>query len=401
MLLPVLGFFNTYFFRYSFVCDHFQYLASLGPLVIATAGISILLRPFVKGKPLLEPAVCVLLLLTLGTLSWKQCRTYKDTETLWQTSLRINPDSSMAHNNLGFELLYKDGRVDEAMAEFQSALKINPRNAEALANIGRVFSRIGRMDEAIVQYQKALEFKPNFPEAHSDLGNCFFAIGRIDDAISQYKKAFEFKPDYAQACFNLGNALGQLGHLDQAATQFQKAIEFKPDYADAYLNLGAIYSHIGRMDDAISQYKKAVEIKPDNAEALHNLGNALLHQGRMAEAITQYQLSLKIKPDDADSRKNLAWLLATCPQAALRNGNKAVELAEQANLAAKGQDPLVLTVSAAAYAENGTSRRSGGYGAARIAVGQHTIQPWTGRTIAGTIESLSGGNAIPSPRAAV
>jgi len=107
------------------------------------------------------------------------------------------------------------------------------------------------------------------------------------------------------------------------------------------------------MDEAISQYQKAVEIKPDFEDAQMNLGNSFFRQGRMDEAIAQYQKALQIKPDSAEAQNYLAWLLATCPQARLRNGNKAVELAEQASQLTGGGNPFILGTLAAAYAEVG------------------------------------------------
>ena len=107
------------------------------------------------------------------------------------------------------------------------------------------------------------------------------------------------------------------------------------------------------MDEAIVHYQKALQINPDYAEAHNNLGNALRQMGRMDEAIAHYQRALQIKPDNAEVQNNLAWVLATCPQASLRNGNKAVELAQRANQLTGDGNPVVLGTLAAAYAEAG------------------------------------------------
>jgi tetratricopeptide (TPR) repeat protein len=152
---------------------------------------------------------------------------------------------------------------------------------------------------------------------------------------------------------NLGDALDQKGRVDEAISHFQKALEIKPDYASACNNLGHALRQKGRVDEAIADYQKALEIKPDYAEAHNNLGNALLQKGRVDEAIDHFQKALQLKPADPAFQNNLAWLLATCPQASLRNGNKAVELARQANALAGGNNPIILHTLAAAFAEVG------------------------------------------------
>jgi tetratricopeptide (TPR) repeat protein len=385
-LFPALGFFNVYPFRYSLVADHFQYLASLGPLTLAAAGMTALPGLLRTRKPFLEPMMCATLLLVLGTLTWQQCGMYANIETLWQTTLRRNPKCWMACNNLG-NVFLQQGRTDEAITHYQKTLQINPAFAEAHYNLGVILVRKGEVEEAIAEYQKALQIKPDYAHAHNNLGHALLQQGRVDEAIVHLQKALQIKPAFAEAHNNLGVALGQKGRGDEAITHlqratqinpafaqaynnlgvalgrkarveeaiacYQKALEIKPDYAEAQNNLGSVFFRQGRMDEAILHFQKALEIKPDFAEARNNLGSALFRQGRMDEAIWQYQKALEIKPDYAEARNKLAWLLATCPQASLRNGNKAVELARQANALTGGENPVILDTLAAAFAEAG------------------------------------------------
>jgi tetratricopeptide (TPR) repeat protein len=339
MLLPVLGFLNIYFMRYSLVADHWQYFAIIGPIVLAAA---------IIRRPMLAAA----LLLALGALTWKQCRMYADAETLWQTTIRQNPNCWMAHLNLGAALDEK-GKVDEAIVQYKETLKINPDDAKAHNNLGLAFFRQGRLDEAISQYQKALESKPDFAEAHYNLGLSFGKQGRLAQAILQYQKALEIKPDYAEAHNNFGVALRQKGKVDEAILQYQKALETDPDYAEAHYNLGNALLQNGREDEAIAHYQQAAQIKPGFAEAHYNLGNALRQKGRLEEAIAHYQQALQIEPADPKIQNDLAWLLATCAEASLRNGAKAVELARQANALTGGGNPAILHTLAAALAEAG------------------------------------------------
>jgi tetratricopeptide (TPR) repeat protein len=283
-LFPVLDFFNVFFFLYSFVGDHFQYLASIGPLALAAAAITTA-PGFFKGRTLfLKPVFCGVLLLTLGTLTWRQCGMYANIETLWKTTLRLNPDCWMAHYNLG-----------------------------------NVFIKKGRLDEAIPHFQKALQIYPGDEESHN----------------------------------NLGLALLQKGSVDEAISHLQKALQIRPDFAGAHMNLGIALFQLGRMDEAITQYREALQINPRIAAAHYNLGNALLQKGSVAEAITQFQKALQIKPDNVKAQNDLAWLLATCPEASLRDGNRAVDLARQANALTGGENPLILRTLTAALAEAG------------------------------------------------
>jgi tetratricopeptide (TPR) repeat protein len=121
----------------------------------------------------------------------------------------------------------------------------------------------------------------------------------------------------------------------------------------AQYNLANALLQKGSVDEAIAHFQKAFEINPDYAEAHYNLGNVYLQQGRMAEAIAQYQTVVAIDPNAADARNNLAFVLATCPQASLRNGIEAVGLAQQADQLAGGENPMILGTLAAAYAEAG------------------------------------------------
>jgi len=292
-LFPALGFFNVYPFRFSFVADHFQYLANLSPLTLVAVGITALPGLFRKRKAFLEPMVCAMLLLVLGTLTWKQCGMYANDEMLWQKTLRLNPDCWMACNWLGLALEQK-GRVDEAITCFQAALQINPDGAETHNNLGQAILQKGQPDEAIAHFQKALQLQPHYKETHINLGHALVQKGRVDEAISQYQEALRIDSHYAEAHNNLGNAFLQRGQLDEAIAHFQKALETKPDYAEAHNNLSIALRQKGRVDEAIAHCQKALEIKPDFVEACYNLGVALGQKGRVDEAIAYYQKAIEL-----------------------------------------------------------------------------------------------------------
>jgi tetratricopeptide (TPR) repeat protein len=189
--------------------------------------------------------------------------------------------------------------------------------------------------------------------AHNILGYALCQKGRVDEAIAHYQTALQIKPDYVEAYNNLGNALLQKGNVDEAITHFQMALQIKPDYVVTSYNLGNALLQNGKVDEAIVQFQTALQIKPDYAEAHNNLGNALFKKGRVDEAIVQFQTALQIKPDSVDVLNNLAWLLATGPDAHLRDGVQAVQYAGHACELTHYGVPLLVGTLAAAYAEAG------------------------------------------------
>ena len=354
-LSPLLGFIMLYTFRYASVADHYQYVASIGPIALAAAGVTRALVSFEQRKPFLKPALGGALLLVLGLLTWRQCGMYADIETLWRATIARNPHSWMAYNNLG-NALKREGRVDEAIIQYKRTLEIRPSHAEAHNNLGNALVQKGQVDEAITCYQKALNINPGYAEAHYNLGNAFLHERRVDEAIRQYQSALEIKPDFTEVHIKLGGALLQKGQVNEAVMHLKKALDIRPDYAMAHACLGVALLQKGQVDEAIIYFQKAVELEPLNAEFHDHLGYALLQKGQLDEAITHLREALKIKPDYPDAGFNLArvaWLLATSPKASVRNGIKAIALVGQVEQLSSGRNPVINMTLAAAYAEAG------------------------------------------------
>ena len=213
-LFPLLGFFNGYFMRYSFVCDHWCYLSSLG-LVALGGAVLTLSAEWLNNQSLLR-VFKVIVLMWLAVLTWRHTGMFTDSETLYRTTLAVNPNADLAHNNLGLLL--------------------------------------------------------------------------------------------AQA---------------------------------------------GELDEAISHLQKAVDLRPTSAHAHNNLANAFRVTGQPRQAVEQYELSLRLDSNNANTLNNLALLLATSSDASIRNGQKAIELAQQAKELTQGRNPVVLATLAAAFAEAG------------------------------------------------
>jgi len=315
-LFPVLGFFNVYPFRYSWVADHFQYLASLGILVPAAWAVSRLLSGSARSE-LLKVGVPALLCLTLGALTWRQGGFYKSTETLFAETLAHNPDSSMANNNLGFELARLPDRQAEAVARFEAALRADPESAEAHENLGLALSKVpGQLPEAIVHLEKAERLQPDYPESHLNLGSVLAKTpGRASEAIAEYETALRLKPDYEVAHLDLGTALAGTSRVKEAIAHYRAALAIDPESAQAHYSLANVLARTpDSMDAAITEYDAALQINPAYVEARTNLATALATiPNRLPDAAREYRAALEINPQSVEAHYDIALVLARMP----------------------------------------------------------------------------------------
>src|SRR5438552_3165163 len=321
-LSPVLGFIMLYTFRYTFVADHYQYLACIGPIALVSAGLVNLADTFKKSRVvILTAALCIVTV--LATLAWRQAAMYGNIETLWRTTLARNPGCWMAHNNLGIVLFEK-----------------------------------GQLDEAIAHYRRTLQMQPDFWDANYNLGSALLGKGEIEEAIAYCTRAVTIAPNDPDAQVALGNSLAQKERVDDAIAHYKKALAIRPDYFIAHYALGHIFLEKGEIDAAVFHSRAAVSIQPQNADAHTNLAVAFDEKGQIAEAIKQYEQALEISPQSVAAANNLAWLLATNPDASIRHRDRALELATRANQLSGGGNATVVRTLAAAYANAGQFSRA-------------------------------------------
>ncbi|HTB81436.1 MAG TPA: tetratricopeptide repeat protein [Opitutaceae bacterium] len=307
-LFPVLGFLNVYPFIFSFVADHFQYLASLGLLVPLSAGVTVALEhipPSLKTARWILPG---LLLTALGGLTWRQCGMYRDAETLYRTTLARNPACWMAHDNLGV-ILFQRKQVAEAIGHYEEAIRLKSNNPTAHLDYGAALDEVGKRAEALQEYEKALQLRPEMVAAHRDLGILLVQMNRASEAIDHYRQALKIRPDIAELHEDLGNALFQSGRPADAIEEFETTRRLDPNYAEADLNLGIALASLGKIPDAIACYEQALRLNPNYASAHNNLGVALAQSRHFEEAIGHYQQALLTEPDNADAHYNLGLAL--------------------------------------------------------------------------------------------
>lgn len=243
-LFPALGFFNIYPFQYSYVADHFQYLASAGIFALAAGAASKLVPAGALKRPV-EAAGATVLILVFGTLTFAQGKIYKDLETLWTDTIRKNPDAFMAHTNLGV-LRYKDGNYKEAMVHFNDTLRLKPDAAAAHYNIALILYKQGSAVDAAESFRRALDSEPEHILALVNYGKLLTDMGQNEEALSRLRKAIELAPRNEMAHNNLAIAYARSGDLDSAIKHLTRALELKPDYDNARKNLSAILAAQGQ-----------------------------------------------------------------------------------------------------------------------------------------------------------
>jgi tetratricopeptide (TPR) repeat protein len=264
-LFPVLGLLNVYPFRFSYVADHFQYVACLGIIVPIAAGLALAGRKLSGSSRRIAAWGGPSLVFVLAILSWNLAGFYRDGETLYRETLVRNPDSWLAHSNLGSVLMQR-GQAPAAMMQLETALQLNPDLAEAHNNVALLLSDIpDQKRQAIAEFHAALKIRPNYAEAHNNLGSVLAEDpNHLQDAMAEYREALRIRPGYPEAHNNLGSALSNLGRPQDAMNEFEEALRLNPNLAEAHANLGiALLKIPGRMPEAVFHFQTALQIRPD------------------------------------------------------------------------------------------------------------------------------------------
>ncbi|HPB30445.1 MAG TPA: tetratricopeptide repeat protein [Candidatus Sumerlaeota bacterium] len=336
-LFPALGFFDVYPMQFSFVADHFQYLASLGPIVLFSAVLASALKKHLH--PSGEITACVVIGATLALVTWNQSHIYRNLESLWRHTLRHNPESWMPLNNLGREMA-RQGRIEEALEYYKHAETLTPDDDILQYNLGTVLLNLRRPDEAEGHFRKAVRLNPDYPDAWGNLGLTLLFANRPDEALSCMDRALQMRTGAAWLHTGRAKALAALGRIDEARGEFRKALgletdgeerdkinfamgfmEFEagnlaasedifrdylsrnPDSPRAYEILGTICSMRQDWKGAETHFRRATELTPGDPDHFFNLGRALMEQGRREEAYVVWRRVYEINPDDERIQK--------------------------------------------------------------------------------------------------
>ena len=382
MLVPVIGLVQV---GAQAMADRYTYLPQIGLCLALAWGAADVCRWWPGGGRLCG-LVSAVLLAALAACAWLQTSYWRSNESLWTRALACTSRSLVAHYNFGL-FLQRQGRADEAMRSYREALEIrsdsvevhynlgvilqgramtdeaadhyrkaiqaNPAFADAYNNLAVILHAQGKAAEAIAHWQKALDLGPEYAEVHANLAQAFQELGNADKAIDHYRKALAIDSNDAAVHNALGNVLLRRDATDEAIAHFRQAVEIRPGLADAHNNLGAALGRRGKIDEAMTHWQTALKIDPSQAEPHQNLGSALHHRGRTAEALDQWRQAIRLSPQSAPLLNQTARVLATSPDAAIRNGTEAVGLAQRAVQLSGGRDAAFLDTLAAACAEAG------------------------------------------------
>ena len=300
-LFPTLGFLNVYAFVFSYVADHWQYLATLGIIALSAGGWSRLSR----GRGILAAAV----LSVLGMLTWRQCRMYRDVEGLYRVTLERNPGAWLAHVNLG-TILVEGGHPAEAVKQFRMAARIVPHYPEIHCNLADALVQSGRWIDAVGEYEEAIRLNAAYRPAQVNLANTLVRLRRSPEAIAHYQAAIRLEPGHADWELGLGTALAIVGRLHEATVHDAEALRLRPDFPEAEYAEANAWANLGQLDEAMAHYRRAVALRPAYPEAQANLGLALATAGRPGEALAPLDEALRLRPSYAEAHAYRGLALA-------------------------------------------------------------------------------------------
>jgi protein O-mannosyl-transferase len=300
-LVPALGFVNVYPFRYSFVADHFQYLASI-PLI---AGLSAALVA-ATARRVPEAALRFGLGLPLALLCWNYSGQYADAQGLYMATLDRNPDCWLCHNNLATPRLQDRDGLLYAKAHVTEALHLNPRSAEAHNNMGAIRQREGLLIDARAEHLEALRLNPRLVDARYNVGLTYQLTGRLDEASQEYRQVLQEQPEHAGAHHNLGTILLARDQSAEAVAHFREAARLDPSSPQAHDDLGLGLQRLGRFEEAVNEHRAALDLGRGHFD---QLGDALNGAGRLNEAVVAYQADLRDRPDSGRTRLSLGSAL--------------------------------------------------------------------------------------------
>jgi Flp pilus assembly protein TadD len=303
-LVPVIGLVQV---SLQARADRYTYLTLIGPCLGAVWAGAEWVRGRCRLLPIFSLATCIVLAV-FATSAWRQTAAWRNSMSLWTQALAAGYESDCAYNNLA-NLYARDGKADDALRNYQTALRLWPDSGLIHANYGIWLVGRGRVEEGIAEYQIALALDPRDSAVEVNLGRALIALGKLDLAAGHFRRAMEINPENSWACYYLGSALVCQGRSAEAVAAFQQSLKLDPRMATAANDLANILRQSRRFNDAEVHYRRAIEIDPDYAEAHNNLGLLLAETGQREEAATHFQKALKIKPEYAQAHNNYGVLL--------------------------------------------------------------------------------------------
>jgi tetratricopeptide (TPR) repeat protein len=281
------------------VADHYQYSAAIGLIAVAAAAASQSL-----AKTGLLPAFQAGLLLLLGCLTWQQCGIYRDAETLWRDTVAKNPDSWMAHHNLGSEL-FERNQLDEALEHFQAAVALHPNGDVEQGDLGLALMEKGLDSQAIPHLEAALAINPRLFPAQNNLAMAYANTGNWEQSVAHYQLALQLNTNAPGTVMNLAAVFQKQGRLDEAIRCYRQLTAQYPAEVEPWRRLAAALAAAGHSGEAIAACQRGLQTVTNRSSLLLDLGNAYFQQTNYQAAANCFRDALKSEPDNAGLHYNL------------------------------------------------------------------------------------------------
>jgi tetratricopeptide (TPR) repeat protein len=379
MLVPVIGLVQV---GAQAMADRYMYLPSIGIFIIfawsaAEIGVGWLKQGLVVGPAVFAIAACIF-------VSQRQMGYWQNSESLFRHALAVTKNNYVAYNNLGFHY-GRLGDLNRAKECYRAALEINPKSRNAWGDLAVILGMQKRTSEAIDAYNKALQVSPEYTAAHMNLASLLIFQGRTNEGVAHFEEAIRINPEIAEAHRNYAAILADEGQFDRAREHFCAALRLRPYDPNVHLDFAGILVKEGKLEEATAEYETALKIEPGFRAALYGLADVSMAHGDAERAVVELSQALKVAPDDPEAHyryalaltrqgnvkkavehyrrglsqfenapealNNLAWILATNPDAEVRNGAEAVKFAEKACQLTEYKKPVFVGTLAAAYAE--------------------------------------------------
>lgn len=356
-LAPVLGVVQH---GSQIAADRYSHFACMGIAVLIGAGVA----ACAQARRSAVLTVGTVGAVALASLTWRQVTVWRDSLSLWMHATAVNSRNDFAVNNAGVAL-YQIGRVDEAVERYERAAEMNRTFEEPPYNLGVIMAARDDTAAAIRWYEEALRRKPAMAKARNNLGNIYMRLRNIEQAIECYKTAINLEPQspgrdehgrdpiIANTYASLGTAYGATGRASEAIAAFEESLVRDPENPDALFGMALAYVESADPQAAVPYLKRLIIVQPERADARELLMTALRAAGRHREVADLLRATLVDAPDDVVALNNLAWLLATSPDDAVRNGAEALRLARRACELAGPSALVPRATLAAAFAETG------------------------------------------------
>ena len=218
----------------------------------------------------LELGLATAAILALASATARRNEDYRSDFVMWSDIVAKRPLNPRAHYNWG-NVLYRQGKVNEAISHFSEVLRLKPDYADAHVYLGVALGGQGQLNEAIAHFSEALRLRPNSAEARYNLGAALFRQGRLEEAITHLSESVRLNPSSATAHYDLGEALASQGQLEEATVHYSTALRIDPNHAESHNALGSALARQGKLEEAAAHYSAALRINPNYSEARRNL----------------------------------------------------------------------------------------------------------------------------------